>query len=44
LEREVIVAGVGNRVEIWDAELWRQHDEQGEQVIAAAESIPDFGI
>jgi MraZ protein len=44
LEREVVVAGVGNRVEIWDAELWRQHDQEGEQVIAAADSIPDFGI
>jgi MraZ protein len=44
LERDVIVAGVGNRVEIWDAEAWRQRDREGEQVIAAAEGIPDFGI
>jgi transcriptional regulator MraZ len=44
LERDVIVAGVGTRVEIWDAERWRQRDHQGEQLIAAAEGIPDFGI
>jgi transcriptional regulator MraZ len=44
LEREVIVAGVGSRVEIWDVERWRQRDQEGEQLIAAAEGIPDFGI
>lgn len=44
LDREVVVAGVLSRVEIWDAERWRQREQEGEQVITAAEDIPDFGI
>ena len=44
LERAVVVAGVHSRVEIWDAERWEQQEQQGEQVITAAEGIPDFGL
>ena len=44
IEREVVVAGVLSRIEIWDAERWAQREEEGEQVISAAEGIPDFGI
>ena len=44
LDREVVVAGVLSRVEIWDAEAWRGREQEGEQVITAAEDIPDFGI
>jgi MraZ protein len=44
LEREVVVAGVLSRIEIWDAERWAQREEEGEQVITEAVGIPDFGI
>ncbi len=43
-DREVVVAGVASRVEIWDAERWRASEIEGEQVITAAQDIPDFGI
>ena len=44
LEREVVVAGVLSRIEIWDSQKWATREQEGEQVISAAEGIPDFGI
>ena len=44
LDREVVVAGVLSRIEIWDAQKWATREQEGEQVISAAEGIPDFGI
>jgi MraZ protein len=44
LEREVVVAGVLSRIEIWDAQQWAAREQEGEQVISTAEGIPDFGI
>jgi MraZ protein len=44
LERDVVVAGVLSRIEIWDAQKWATREQEGEQVISAAEGIPDFGI
>jgi MraZ protein len=44
LDRDVVVAGVLSRIEIWDAARWAQREVEGEQVITAAEGIPDFGI
>jgi MraZ protein len=44
LEREVVVAGVLSRIEIWDAQKWAARELEGEQVISAAVGIPDFGI
>ena len=44
LEREVVVAGVLSRIEIWDSQKWAAREQEGEQVISAAEGIPDFGI
>jgi MraZ protein len=44
LDRDVVVAGVLSRVEIWDGQRWRAREQEGEQVITAAEEIPDFGI
>ncbi len=44
LDREVVIAGVLSRVEIWDGQRWRAREQEGEQVITAAEEIPDFGI
>lgn len=43
-EREVIVAGLYTKVEIWDAARWADQEVAGEQAITAAEDIPDFGI
>ena len=44
LDRDVVVAGVLSRIEIWDAQRWATRDQEGEQVISAAVGIPDFGI
>jgi len=44
LDRDVVVAGVLSRIEIWDVERWALREQEGEQVITAAEGIPDFGI
>lgn len=44
LERDVVVAGVLSRIEIWDAGKWAAREQEGEQVISTAEGIPDFGI
>ncbi len=44
LDRDVVVAGVLSRIEIWDAERWAQREQEGEQVITEAVGIPDFGI
>jgi MraZ protein len=44
IEREVVVAGVLSRIEIWDAERWTQREQEGEQAISAAEGIADFGL
>ena len=34
LERDVVVAGLYDHIEIWDAERWRQTKEVGEQRLA----------
>ncbi len=44
LDRDVVVAGVLSRIEIWDAGRWVQREQEGEQVITDAVGIPDFGI
>ncbi len=44
LERDVIVAGVFSRIEIWDADTWRQKNAEGEQALAGESELSDFGI
>jgi MraZ protein len=45
LEREVVVAGVFSRIEIWDAERWRQVNEEGEQsLVGAQQGLDDLGF
>ena len=44
LDREVVVAGVLSRIEIWDGQRWAQREQEGEQFISDAVGIPDFGI
>ena len=38
LDREVMVAGVFTRIEIWDAERWRERKGGGQSVLSAAAS------
>ena len=44
LERDVIVSGTFSRIEIWDAERWRERKGSGQAILAAATSLPGFGI
>ena len=44
LEREVVVSGMYSRIEIWDAERWRERKSGGQATLAAASSLPGFGI
>ncbi len=45
LERDVVVAGVFNRIEIWDAGRWATVNRDGEEHLVGAESgLADLGI
>lgn len=44
LERDVVVAGVFSRIEIWDGGRWRELDRAGAESLAAADELNDFGI
>jgi MraZ protein len=44
LDRDVIVAGMFSRIEIWDAERWHERKGGGQSVLSAAVSLPGFGI
>ena len=45
LERDVVIAGVLNRIELWDAERWQQVNAEGEQHLVGAEAgLADLGI
>jgi MraZ protein len=43
-DRDVIVAGVFSRIEIWDSQRWRERDREGEQSLNESDELPDFGI
>lgn len=42
LEREAVVVGVSNRIEIWSPARWREYLEHGKSLEAIAEQIEDF--
>ena len=42
LEREVIVAGNFDHLEIWDTETFKRHDAEGQASIVGGEGINDF--
>lgn len=42
LERDVIVAGNFDHIEIWDAQRFRERDQQGIASIVGGEGIDDF--
>lgn len=45
LEKNVIVAGLYNRIEIWDEERWEEYREETEQEIGnIAERLEELGI
>lgn len=45
LEKDVVVVGVMNRIEIWDAAKWKDYSAQAESNYEkAAESLVDLGI
>ena len=47
LDKEVVIAGVFDRVEIWDKERWHAVDASGEESLrgaAGTESMSDLGI
>jgi len=42
LDRDVIVTGAYDHVEIWDLQRFREHEAQGSAAIADGEGIADF--
>lgn len=45
LEKDVVVIGVSNRIEIWDQNTWDSYNEQiGPTVAHISESLADLGI
>jgi MraZ protein len=44
LDKDVVVAGVFSRIEIWDSQRWRERDREGDQNLTASDALPDFGI
>lgn len=45
LEKDVVIAGVMNRIEIWNAESWKVYSTEAENNYEkAAESLADLGI
>jgi MraZ protein len=44
LDRDVVVAGVFSRIEIWDGRRWQERDREGEHSLNESDALPDFGI
>ena len=45
LKKRVIVGGVGNRIEIWDEENWKEYDEKMKKEVGdMAERLKELGI
>lgn len=44
LDRDVTVAGVFSRIEIWDSAAWRDRERTGDAALADTDELPDFGI
>jgi len=44
LQRDVTLAGVFSRIEIWDNQRWREREQIGEQALVSGEDLLDFGI
>lgn len=45
LEKEIIVIGVGSRIEIWDSERWSKYNEESDEAVSnIAEQLVSLGI
>ncbi|MCH5187450.1 MAG: division/cell wall cluster transcriptional repressor MraZ [Oscillospiraceae bacterium] len=44
LTKEVIVAGAGNRVEIWDKQRWEEYNNGGMSIEEAAAQLDELGF
>jgi len=45
VEKDVVILGVSNRVEIWSKSVWDSYNEQISPTVASiAESLVDLGI
>jgi MraZ protein len=44
LTREIVLAGVFSRIEIWDRDRWLELDRVGEQALTDSDDLPEFGI
>ncbi len=45
LDKEVVILGVSNRIEVWDKEKWIKYEKEGEATYAeAAERLADLGL
>lgn len=44
LDRDITVAGVFSRIEIWDSTTWRDREHTGDAALADTEELPDIGI
>lgn len=44
LDRDVVVAGVFSRIEVWDSTQWRERERVGEAALADSSSLDGFGL
>lgn len=44
LERDVMVLGVDNRIELWNPTKWREHEAEGQADISSGEGLADVGF
>lgn len=44
LEREVVVAGVFSRIEIWNRDRWHELEGAGGEALIESDDLPDFGL
>jgi transcriptional regulator MraZ len=44
LERDVVVAGLYSRIEIWNRERWLELDLAGAQALTESDELPEFAI
>ena len=44
LDRDVVVAGVFSRIEIWDGRRWQERDREGDHSLNESDELPDFAI
>jgi MraZ protein len=44
LDRDVVVAGVFSRIEIWDGRRWQERGREGDHSLNESDELPDFAI